>query len=77
MFPANDVLELLDDEPFEPFRIELATGRKFLIERPEDLIVMSNKCYFFQFEGRIAKTVQHLSLANVVRMEPVNGARPR
>jgi len=39
MFRAEDVTELLYDDPFEPFELELTTGERFAVQHPENMIV--------------------------------------
>ena len=78
MFRAEDVTELLYDDPFEPFEIELTTGETFAVHHPENMIVMPRKCYVFEFRGRIAKSCRHIALAHIVRMNQLtNGKTPR
>lgn len=65
------VLELLNQHPFQPFRIHTSDGRVFLVEHQDQLMVSPLKMIFGV--GRTAEhTVsrfEHLSLLHVTGLE--------
>ncbi len=68
----QDILELLRAEPFEPFEMQLSTGERFAVHRPENLLVGRTKCYFPVFENGIVGHMVHIALVHVVKIEQVN-----
>ena len=68
----QDINELLEDDPFEPFEIELTTGERFVVRHPENMILMRNKCYLFELDGRIARSCRHIAMVHIVRMNKVD-----
>jgi hypothetical protein len=69
------VAELLYDESFEPLEIGLGSAETFTIHQPENLIVMHNRCYLFEFRGRAARSCRPIAPAPVVRMKRLPDGR--
>jgi hypothetical protein len=71
----QDILELLQAQPFEPFEIQLSTGEKFAVHHPENLLVGRTKCYLPIFEDAIVDRMVHIALMHIVKIEMLNGRR--
>ena len=69
----EEIRELLDAEPFVPFRIHLKDGRSYLIARPHQALVTTWSVEVgvpeTHAEIRIYDRIAHCSLANIVKIE--------
>ena len=72
----QDILELLQARPFEPFELQISTGERFSVQHPENLLVGRSKCYLPVFEDGIVERMVHISLIHIVKIELTNGRKP-
>jgi len=71
---AEDLIELLEERPFQPLRLRLSDGRSYEIRHPEMAIVTPTIVAIgLAREGgsRLADRVTHCSVAHIVEAEPV------
>jgi hypothetical protein len=76
---AEDLIELLEERPFQPLRLRLDDGRFYDIRHPEMAIVTPNIVAIGLSQGngsRLADRVTHCSIAHIVEAEPIEKARP-
>jgi len=80
MIGPQDVQELLDKRPFEPFRICMTDGRTYDITHPELCLPGRNKVHVAVPEPkakRLIMRVDQCALVHIVRFEPLNGRSRR
>lgn len=70
----NDIKELREVQPFEPFEIHLVTGERFTVRHPENLLLGKTKCYYPMFDNGLVERMVHIALRAVVKLVPLNGA---
>ena len=68
----QDVLEVLRARPFEPFELQLSTGERFEVHRPENLLVGRTKCYLPVFHDGIVERMVHMALVHIVKIALLN-----
>lgn len=71
---AEDLIELLEERPFQTLRIRLSDGRSYEIRHPEMAIVTPTIVAIGLSQGngsRLAERVTHCSIAHIVEAEPV------
>lgn len=71
----EEVFEYVDAEPFGPFRIQMASGRKFNIRRPEHIRVGEHAVVVFQYlseSDRIFESFKMLGLSLVESIEHID-----
>ena len=76
----QDVREHLEKRPFEPFRLFLSDGAKFSVLHPDMCIVSRSTVYVGIPDPkmpRVAQRVAHCALIHIIRIEPLDGARPK
>jgi hypothetical protein len=75
---AEDLIELLEERPFQPLRLRLSDGRSYEIRHPEMAIVTPNIVAIGLSQGgngsRLAERVTHCSIAHIVEIEPATSA---
>lgn len=79
---AQDLVELLRAEPFEPFRIFMTDGTRYDIHHPAFVLVDMSKAMIGlptdQSPDRPAKRTAYAALLHMVRIEPIETkAKPR
>ena len=74
---ADELIELLEERPFQPLRLHLADGRFREIRHPEMAIVSESLIAIGiprSDESRIATKITYCSLPHVVEAEPIESA---
>ena len=80
MMRLEDVQEIVDKRPFEPFRICMTDGRTYDITHPELCLPGRTKVHVAVPESkakRLIMRVDQCALVHIVRFEPLNGKRRR
>jgi hypothetical protein len=80
MLTAMNIREQLAERPFEPFRVCMSDGDKFVVRHPEMCIVTPNAVHIgipHPEEKGLAIRVAKCAIMHITRLEPVNGRRPR
>jgi hypothetical protein len=75
---AEDLIELLEERPFQTLRLRLSDGRSYDIRHPEMAIVTPSIVAIGLSQGngtRLADRITHCSIAHIVEAEPVERAR--
>ena len=75
---AEDLIELLEERPFQTLRVRLADGRSYEIRHPEMAIVTPNIVAIGLSQGngsRLAERITHCSIAHIVEVEPIEATR--
>jgi len=71
---AEDLIELLEERPFQTLRLRLTDGRSYEIRHPEMAIVTPNIVAIGLTSNgngsRMAERVTHCSIAHIVEVEP-------
>ena len=80
----NELLTLLNQRPFEPMRLHISSGETVDIRHPEMAIVGRSLVFVAVAErgkpakpGQMVDHVAHYNLLHIVKIEPLNGARPK
>jgi hypothetical protein len=71
---ADELVELLEERPFQPLRLHLSDGRVREIRHPEMAIVSESLVAIGiprDDESKIATKITYCSLAHVVEAEPM------
>jgi hypothetical protein len=74
---ADELIELLEERPFQPLRLHLADGRMREIRHPEMAIVSESLVAIGiprNDESRIATKITYCSLPHIVEAEPIVSA---
>ena len=69
---AEEIRELLDAQPFRPFRIYMTDGKTYDIRHPELIVVFRTKvqiCFPDDPVRRIFDHAEHCALLQIVRVE--------
>jgi len=74
---AEDVLQILKNQPFEPFVIHMSDGSSYEVRHPDLALVEKSKVVLGVLgkrgrEGPLDRTV-FCSLLHITRIEPLNG----
>ena len=80
MIGRTEVLEILEKQPFEPFRICMTDGRTYDVKHPDLCIPSRRTVYVGVPDPRLRRTVVRMdqcAYAHIVRFEPINGTRRR
>ena len=80
MIRLEDVRELIDKRPFEPFRICMTDGRAYDITLPELCLPGRTKVHVAVPDPkarRLIMRVDQCARVHIVRFEPLNGQRRR
>jgi hypothetical protein len=75
---AEDLIELLEERPFQALRLRLSDGRSYEIRHPEMAIVTPTivAIGLSSSDGsRLAERITHCSIAHIVEIEPVEATR--
>jgi len=76
---AEDLIELLEERPFVPWRLRLDDGRSYEIRHPERAIVTPTIVAIGLSSpangSRLAERVTHCSIAHIVEAEPAGTGR--
>lgn len=78
MIRREDVLENLEKQPFEPFRICMTDGRTYDVAHPDLCIPSRTTVYVGVPDPRLRRTVVRMdqcAYGHIVRFEPINGKR--
>jgi hypothetical protein len=69
---------LLDRRPFEPIRLHISSGQTVDIKHPELALVTRSLVVVgvTNADDRVADHAVHYNLLHVVKIEPLNGAKP-
>jgi len=71
----KDLLEILGQKPFQPFRIHVSDGTVYLIRHPKMMVVGRTKAFvFFPPADMILPAVdrvEYVALLHITRLEPV------
>ena len=66
----KELLNLLNAEPFQPFRIHVSDGSSIQIDHPDQAIVTAYKVLIgVGGSGHFAERVEHCSLIHITRLE--------
>jgi hypothetical protein len=71
---AEDLIELLEERPFKPLRLQLADGRVREIRHPEMAVVAEQSVAIGipRDDGsKVAVRITHCSIPNIVKVEPL------
>jgi hypothetical protein len=71
---AEDLIELLEERPFQTLRLRLSDGRSYDIRHPEMAIVTPTIVAIGLSKSngsRLAERITHCSLDHVVEVEPI------
>ncbi len=84
---ADDLRELLNQRPFEPVRLHISSGQAVDIWHPELAIVSRSLVMVGVGRGdradepgepdRVVHHFAHYNLLHIVKIEPINGQRPK
>lgn len=69
--PPERILEYVDREPFVPFRLRMASGRRFDIRHPENIKVGVDEVYVFIFSKKDDRLVERSVILGLSLMESV------
>ena len=75
---ANELRELLNHEPFEPFRIRLSSGDAYEVRDPNSVAVGKNRAFIFftDHEGWTFFSYLHVTAVESVRDGHRRGRKP-
>ena len=72
---AEDLIELLEERPFQSLRLRLSDGRSYDIRHPEMAIVTPTIVAIGLSKGngtpRLAERITNCSIAHIVEVEPL------
>jgi len=72
----DDLLQLLRQRPFVPFRLHLSNGRVFEIRHPDQAIVMRSRVVIGAGSGDdLPDHLEHVALVHIVQIEELPAAR--
>ena len=76
---ADEMRALLDRRPFEPIRLHISSGQTVDIRHPELAFVTKSLAVVGVTEsgGRVADYAVHYNLLHIVKIEPLDGSRPK
>lgn len=73
---AEELREILDRRPFEPFRMHISSGQHVGVKHPEMAIVSrSLVAVGIVGLGRVAEYIAQYNLIHVVKIEPLDGRK--
>jgi hypothetical protein len=76
---GDELIELLEDRPFQPLRLHLDDGRMYEIRHPEMAIVTENVVTIGiprEDKPKMALRVTHCSIPHIVEVEPFEIEKP-
>lgn len=77
----QDLMDWLNQKPFEPFMMEITNGEQFTVSHPEQLWVGRSRCYLGLFDRtKLLERTVHIALMHIVKIEPAaqaNGSAKR
>ncbi len=62
---ASEILEVLDREPFEPFRIVLTSGESYIVRNPHAVAVLKSRLFIALDDGERWVFCPYLHIAAV------------
>lgn len=76
---AQELRALLDRRPFEPIRLHISSGQTVDIKHPEMALVTRSLVVVgvADADDRVADYAVHYNLLHVVKIEPLNGEKPK
>jgi hypothetical protein len=76
---AEEMRALLDRRPFQPIRLHITSGQTVDIRHPEMAFVTRSLVVVGVTESdtRVADYAVHYNLLHVVKIEPLDGAKPQ
>ena len=76
---ADELRRLLDRRPFDPIRLHISSGQTVDIRHPEMAFVTHSLVVVGVTESdeRVADYAVHYNLLHVVKIEPLDGAKPK
>ena len=76
---ADELRALLDRRPFEPIRLHISSGQTVDIKHPEMAFVTRSLVVVGVTASgeRVADYAVHYNLLHVVKIEPLDGGRPK
>ncbi|MBI4717478.1 MAG: hypothetical protein HY763_06715 [Planctomycetes bacterium] len=80
MIRREDVIEVLQKQPFEPFRICMTDGRTYEVRHPDLCVPSRSTVYVGVPDPKLRRTVVRMdqcAYVHIVRFEPLNGNETR
>ncbi len=76
---ADELRQLLDRRPFEPIRLHISSGQTVDIKHPEMAFVTRSLVVVgvTTSDERVADYAVHYNLLHVVKIEPLDGTKPK
>jgi hypothetical protein len=77
---AQELRAILDRRPFEPIRLHISSGQTVDIKHPEMAFVTRSLVVIGVTESdddQVADYAVHYNLLHVVKIEPLNGHKPK
>jgi len=69
---AKELQALVDAEPFQPFRIHMASGRTFEIRHPEMIKVGQHYATVFVYAQQDQRFYEHIEILGLLLVESVS-----
>jgi len=75
---ADELRKILDRRPFEPVRLHISSGQYVDVKHPE-MAIVSRSLVAVGVDGSrgVADYLVYYNLLHVVKIEPLNGAKPK
>ncbi|MFM9956977.1 MAG: hypothetical protein ACKVZJ_02790 [Phycisphaerales bacterium] len=74
---ANDIIELLDREPFEPFRICLSSGESYAVTNPHMIALGKSRAFIVVANSDRQALAPYLHISALETIEGRNGHAKR